>query len=92
VYWDKKINSIYIDARGLPELPKGKLYQVWSLTLTPLTPTSLETLDTFTAYAHKIFIITNAKQSEAFGIKLEPSAGSLSPNLEQLYTLGVVAS
>jgi anti-sigma-K factor RskA len=92
VYWDKKTNSIYLDAKGLPEPPKGKVYQVWSLTLTPLTPTSLGTLDTFTADANKIFTITNANQSEAFGITLEPAGGSLSPNLEQLYTLGAVAS
>jgi anti-sigma-K factor RskA len=92
VYWDKKTNSIYLDAKGLPDPPKGKVYQVWSLKLTPLTPTSLGTLDTFTADANKIFTITNANQSEAFGITLEPAGGSLSPNLEQLYTLGAVAS
>jgi hypothetical protein len=92
VYWDKKTNSIYLDAKGLPEPPKGKVYQVWSLKLSPLTPTSLGTLDTFTADVNKIFTITNANQSEAFGITLEPAGGSLSPNLEQLYTLGAVSS
>ena len=92
VYWDKKTNSIYLDAKGLPEPPKGKVYQVWSLKLSPLTPTSLGTLDTFTADANKIFTITNANESEAFGITLEPAGGSVSPNLEQLYTLGAVAS
>jgi anti-sigma-K factor RskA len=92
VYWDKKTNSIYIDAKGLPEPPKGKVYQVWSLKLSPLTPTSLGTLDSFTADANKIFTIVNANQSEAFGITLEPAGGSISPTLEQLYTLGAVAS
>ena len=92
VYWDKKTNAIYLDAKGLPEPPKGKVYQVWSLTLDPLTPTSLGILDTFTADANKIFTITNANQSQAFGITLEPAGGSISPNLEQLYTLGAVAS
>jgi hypothetical protein len=92
VYWDKKTNSIYLDAKGLPEPPKGKVYQVWSLTLDPLTPTSLGTLDSFTADISKIFTINNTNESEAFGITLEPTGGSLSPNLEQLYTLGAVAS
>ncbi|EAQ41341.1 anti-sigma factor [Polaribacter sp. MED152] len=91
VYWDKKTNSIYLDAKGLPEPPKGKVYQVWSLKLSPLTPTSLGTLDSFTADANKIFTIDNANESEAFGITLEPAGGSESPNLEQLYTLGAVA-
>jgi anti-sigma-K factor RskA len=92
VYWDKKTNSIYLDAKGLPEPPKGKVYQVWSLTLDPLTPTSLGTLDSFTADTNKIFTIYNANKSEAFGITLEPAGGSLSPTLEQLYTLGAVSS
>ena len=87
VYWDKKSNAIYLDAKGLPEPPKGKVYQVWSLTLDPLTPTSLGTLDSFTADTNKIFTITNA-----FGITLEPAGGSISPTLEQLYTLGTVSS
>lgn len=92
VYWDKKTNSIYLDAKGLPEPPKGKVYQVWSLKLSPLTPTSLGTLDSFTADTNKIFTITNANESEAFGITLEPAGGSISPTLEQLYTLGAVSS
>ena len=92
VYWDKKTNSIYLDAKGLPEPPKGKVYQVWSLKLSPLTPTSLGTLDSFTADANKIFTINNANESEAFGITLEPAGGSISPTLEQLYTLGAVSS
>lgn len=92
VYWDKKTNAIHLDAKGLPDLPKGKVYQVWSLKLSPLTPTSLGTIDTFTANSDKIFTINNTNLSEAFGITLEPEGGSVSPTLEQLYTLGAVGS
>ncbi len=92
VYWDKNSNSIYLDAKDLPEAPEGKVYQVWSLTLNPLTPTSLGTIDDFNTDANKIFAIGNANASEAFGITLEPAGGSETPTMEQLYTLGVVAS
>ncbi len=92
VYWDKNTKRIFLDAQGLPEPPKGKVYQVWSLTLNPLTPTSLGTIDNFTTDANKIFEIENANESEAFGITLEPTGGSATPTMEQLYTLGVVAS
>jgi anti-sigma-K factor RskA len=92
VYWDKNSNSIYLDAKNLPEAPEGKVYQVWSLTLNPLTPTSLGTIDNFNTDANKIFTITNTNASEAFGITLEPAGGSASPTMEQLYTLGVVSS
>jgi anti-sigma-K factor RskA len=92
VYWDKTTNSIYLDAQGLPAPPKGKVYQVWSLKMSPLTPTSLGTIGTFMADTNKIFTIENANESEAFGITLEDEGGSEFPNLEQLYTLGVVVA
>ncbi|MAX69986.1 MAG: anti-sigma factor [Flavobacteriaceae bacterium] len=90
VYWNKADNTIYLDAEGLPNAPEGKVWQVWSLTLNPLTPTSLGTIEDFNTDENKIFTITNANQSQAFGITLEPAGGSESPTMEQLYTLGVV--
>jgi len=92
VYWNKKTKNIYLDAQGLPEPPEGKVYQVWSLTLNPLTPTSLGIIDTFSTDENKIFMIENSNKSEAFAITLEPAGGSTSPTLEQLYTIGTVAS
>ena len=90
VYWNKADNTIYLDAEGLPNAPEGKVWQVWSLTLNPLTPTSLGTIDEFNTDDNKIFAITNANESQAFGITLEPEGGSETPTMEQLYTLGVV--
>ncbi len=92
VYWDKENQIAYIDVAGLPTPPPGKVYQVWSLKLTPLTPTSLGVLDKFNEDENKIFAVTNVNESEAFGITLEPEGGSESPTLEQLYTLGAVES
>ena len=92
VYWNKADNTIYLDAEGLPNAPEGKVWQVWSLTLNPLSPTSLGTINDFNTDDNKIFAIANANESQAFGITLEPTGGSESPTMEQLYTLGVVAS
>ncbi|WGK64299.1 anti-sigma factor [Croceiramulus getboli] len=89
VFWDKENNRAYFDAQGLPEPPPGKVYQVWSLKLNPLTPTSLGLLEDFASDENKIFVLENPNDSEAFGITLEPEGGSESPTLEQLYTLGV---
>ncbi|WP_179334426.1 anti-sigma factor [Winogradskyella costae] len=90
VYWNKADNTIYLDAEGLPNAPEGKVWQVWSLTLNPLTPTSLGTITDFNTDDNKIFTIANVNESQAFGITLEPEGGSASPTMEQLYTLGVV--
>lgn len=89
-YWNKKEQKVFIDAQGLPEPPDGMVYQVWSLKLNPLTPTSMGLLEDFVTDGNRVFALANPNESEAFGITLEPAGGSESPNLEQLYTLGAV--
>ncbi|MCM4156572.1 anti-sigma factor [Gramella sp. AN32] len=92
VYWNKKENRAYVDAKDLPEPPRGKVYQVWSLKLDPLTPTSIGLLADFVDDENKIFELSNANESEAFGITLEPEGGSKAPTMEQLYVLGQVTA
>jgi anti-sigma-K factor RskA len=90
-YYNKVTKEVYIDAAGLPEPPKGKVYQIWALKLQPtLIPTSIGLLENFTAEETKVFKVENADGAEAFGITLEPAGGSQSPTMEQLYTLGKV--
>ncbi|KRD10578.1 anti-sigma factor [Flavobacterium sp. Root901] len=91
VYWNQQTKTTYIDAAGLPAPPKGKVYQVWSLKLSPvLTPTSIGLLDNFEGNKQKIFAVSQTDSAEAFGITLEPAGGSPTPTMEQLYTLGKV--
>ncbi len=92
IYWHKEDKKVFVDALGLPDPPDGMVYQVWSLKLSPLTPTSIGLLDTFTTDENKVFALANPNESEAFGITLEPSGGSDMPTMEQLYTLGMVSS
>lgn len=91
-YWNKEQNKVLIDAQGLPEPPDGMVYQVWSLKLNPLTPTSVGLLDNFDADENKVFTLNNPNQSEAFAISLEPAGGSEGPTMEQIYTLGAASS
>ena len=90
VYLDKENNKAYIDAQGLPEPPQGMVYQVWSLTLDPLTPTSMGLLENFEQDENKVFSLENPNNSQAFGVTLEPAGGSETPTMTQLYTLGVI--
>ncbi len=90
VYWDKDASKTYVDVRGLPQPPKGKVYQLWSLTLDPLTPTNMGVLDQYDTRGTQLFEIDNPNTSQAFGITLEPKGGSDTPTLEELYVLGVV--
>jgi len=91
IYWNKQTQLVYVDATGLPEPPKGKEYQIWSLKLQPqLTPTSIGMLTGFNANASKVFSVERTSDAEAFGITLEPAGGSATPTMEQLYALGKV--
>lgn len=87
VFWDTENDRVIIDAKTLPEAPEGMVYQVWSLKLQPLTPTSLGLLEDYSS-DNNLFVLENKNASEAFGITLEPSGGSPSPTLEKLYVLG----
>lgn len=91
-YWDKEKNITYIDAKDLPSPPRGMVYQVWSLKMDPLTPSSIGLLDEFEEDENKIFQLENINISEGFGITLEPEGGSETPTMEQLYALGTVSS
>ncbi len=90
VFYNESTNTVHLDARGLPEPPEGMVYQVWSLKMDPLTPTSIGLLDDFTSTDNKVFVLQDIPESEGFGITLEPAGGSPTPTLEQLYTLGVI--
>ena len=82
VYWNKDTKTTYIDAAGLPEPPKGMVYQVWALKLSPvLTPTSIGLLSDFEGNSQKIFAVDRTNEAEAFGITLEPAGGSLTPTM-----------
>jgi anti-sigma-K factor RskA len=90
VYLNKKDNVAYIDVKGLPTPPRGKVYQVWSLKMEPLTPSSMGLVDTPNEVGKGIYKYTDFPAAEAFGITLEPEGGSKTPTLSQLYTLGKV--
>lgn len=90
VYLNKKESVAYIDTRGLPAAPRGKVYQVWSLKMTPLTPTSVGLILSGNQTGEGIYKFENFPDPEAFGITLEPEGGSESPTLSQLYILGKI--
>ncbi|AZQ44147.1 anti-sigma factor [Nonlabens ponticola] len=80
------LNITYIDIANLPAPPENMTYQLWSLTLNPLTPTDLGVL----AYQEDAFAVENKFDTQAFGITLEPAGGSQGPTLERLYVLGAL--
>ncbi len=92
VFYNKKDKIAYIDTKGLPPAPRGKVYQAWSLVMQPLTPTSMGILSSSNEIESGIYQFSDFPVAQAFGITLEPEGGSKTPTMSQLYTLGMVAS
>lgn len=90
IYLNKKESVAYIDTKGLPAPPRGKVYQVWSLKMEPLTPTSMGLITADNQTGAEIYKFINFPEAEGFGITLEPEGGSETPTLSQLYILGTI--
>lgn len=88
-FYNADTQTTYFNLTGLPDAPANMVYQLWSLKLDPLTPTSLGITEN-TGKKSTVFAVKDTYGSEAFGITLEPAGGSDAPNLEMLYTLGVI--
>lgn len=92
VYYNKKDKIAYLDSKGLPKAPRGKVYQVWSLIMEPLTPRSVGLLSSGAQIENNLYQFMNIPDAEAFGITLEPEGGSKTPTMSQLYILGKVSA
>jgi len=90
IYYNKRDAVAYLDTNGLPNAPREKVYQVWSLIMDPLTPTSMGLITSSNEVASGIYIFNNVTALEAIGITLEPAGGSEGPTLSQLYILGQI--
>jgi hypothetical protein len=71
VFYNKSTEVVYVDVKGLPEPPEGKVYQVWALKLNPLTPTSIGLLDSFKSDSQRIFAVSKASEPKV-SITLNP--------------------
>ncbi len=90
VYWNPEKNTVFVDGNQLPAPPQGKVYQLWSLKLNPLTPNDAGLLSNYTVNEDNFFQLKDVETAEGFAITLEPEGGSASPTLEQLYVLGTL--
>lgn len=86
-FHNPQLDKTYVDISGLPDAPANMTYQLWSLTLNPLTPTNLGIV---ALNDKELIMFNNGFETEAFGITLEDAGGSDTPTLERLYTLGAI--
>lgn len=87
VYLDKKARLAYVDAKGLPAPVKGKVYQLWSLKMEPFNAINIGVMDEANRSGIDIHKFENFPEPETLCITLEPSGGSETPTISQIYVL-----
>lgn len=87
VYLDKKERLAYVDAKGLPAPPEGKVYQLWSLKMDPFTANNIGVMDEANRSGIELHKFESFPEPETLCITLEPSGGSETPTMSQIYVL-----
>ena len=79
-FWSRSAGLMFT-ADGLPALPAGRVYQLWTITGT--TPTSAGTFepDRSGSVSHVASVPAGAPPPDAFGVTIEPAGGSATPTL-----------
>ncbi|MBX2845321.1 MAG: anti-sigma factor [Saprospiraceae bacterium] len=82
VYWNPKTPEALLSTNGLPELPDGKVYQIWADIEGEMVSMKVFTMD------QKLVPLPYMPKAESLNITVEPEGGSDHPNVEQLYVNG----
>ncbi len=83
IYWNVREKEVYLDASNLPDPPKGKQYQLWTLKDGQPYDQGMVPLE-----SHGVHIMKSAEAADAFAITLEDEGGVESPTLTELKVLG----
>lgn len=90
VYLNKKEKFAYVDTKGLPPAPEGKVYQLWSLKMDPFTAVNIGVMNEANRSGMDFYKIENFPDTETLCITLEPSGGSEIPTMSQIYVLNAM--
>lgn len=83
VFWNPSSAEVYLNAGSLPPAPAGKQYQLWAIV-------EGEPVDAgvFDVSGEALKRMKEVQKASAFAVTLEPSGGSTSPTLDQMYVVG----
>ena len=83
VYWNPETRNVYLDAAGMPPLPKDKQYQLWAIA--DGDPVDAGVFDPDDSHLQVMKDIAEAK---VFAVTIEPRGGSVKPTLEAMTVVG----
>lgn len=86
LYWNKADGNTYLGKTDLPQLPVGKIYQLWAIV--DGKPVDLGLYEPAKAIAPQKMKAVIKGQVQAFAITLEKAGGSPAPTMDQMYVMG----
>ncbi len=78
VYWNPTVSEALLSTNGLPELPKGKEYQIWADIDGEMISMKVFNLK------QKLIKLPYMADAESLNVTIEPKGGSDHPTIEQL--------
>ncbi len=91
IYYNKKKKLAYIDISGLPDPPKEKAFQLWSLQMEPFSANSLGLVESYEKIGEKLYEFPNFTKHGTLCITLEPKQGSNTPTMSRIYVLEMIS-
>jgi anti-sigma-K factor RskA len=79
-FWSRAAGLLFT-ADGLPALPAGRVYQLWTITGAAPTGAGTFTPDTQGAASTSGSVSAGAPKPDAFAVTIEPAGGSASPTM-----------
>ncbi len=87
VYLNKKEKLAFVDTKGLPAPPNGKVYQLWSLKMQPFIPTNIGLIEEGNKVKNGFYSFTDFPEPGTLSITLENEGGSETPTMSQIYVM-----
>jgi anti-sigma-K factor RskA len=79
-FWSRSAGLMFT-AEGLPALPQGKVYQLWTIKGTVATGAGTFVPDAGGAASVTALVAATAEVPDAFGVTIEPAGGSATPTM-----------
>jgi len=87
IYWNKQNKQVYLNINNMPQPATGKQYQLWAIA--DGKPVDLGVFD-ITNDSLLMLKMHDIQNPQAFAVTLEPTGGSVSPTLDQMYVMGAL--
>ena len=79
-FWSRTAGLMFT-ADGLPALPQGRVYQLWTITGSKATGAGVFTPNAQGAASVTAVVTADAPRPDAFGVTIEPAGGSTTPTM-----------